>query len=47
MGVARSYLFVPGSKKDVINKAVLSDADCVILDLEDAVAMSEKEMQEK
>jgi len=42
MRIARSYLFVPGSKKDVINKAILSDADCVILDLEDAVAMSEK-----
>jgi citrate lyase subunit beta/citryl-CoA lyase len=43
MRIARSYLFVPGINKDVIKKAILSDADCVILDLEDAVAISEKE----
>lgn len=43
MRLARSYLFVPGTKEDIIKKAISSDADCIILDLEDAVALSEKE----
>ncbi|MEI4768729.1 CoA ester lyase [Psychrobacillus sp. FJAT-51614] len=43
MNLARSYLFVPGTNMDIIKKAVLSNADSVILDLEDAVALSEKE----
>jgi citrate lyase subunit beta / citryl-CoA lyase len=43
MAIPRSYLFVPGTKQNLIKKAVSSDADCVILDLEDAVAISEKE----
>lgn len=38
----RSYLFVPGENAAVTKKAVSSAADCVILDLEDAVAVSEK-----
>ncbi|RNF40251.1 HpcH/HpaI aldolase/citrate lyase family protein [Planococcus salinus] len=38
----RSYLFVPGKNAAVTKKAVSSEADCVILDLEDAVAVSEK-----
>jgi citrate lyase subunit beta/citryl-CoA lyase len=41
--VNRSYLFVPGKKNNVVEKAVSSDADFVIIDLEDAVAISEKE----
>lgn len=40
---ARSYLFVPGTNIAIIQKAILSDADAVIIDLEDAVALSEKE----
>ena len=41
MNRARSYLFVPGSNKEVIRKAIHSKADSVILDLEDAVAVKE------
>jgi citrate lyase subunit beta/citryl-CoA lyase len=40
---ARSYLFVPGNRPDRFQKAVASGADRIILDLEDAVAPSEKE----
>lgn len=39
----RSMLFVPATDLKKINKALASNADCVILDLEDAVALSEKE----
>jgi citrate lyase subunit beta/citryl-CoA lyase len=35
-------LFVPATDSGKIKKALLSSADCVILDLEDAVALSEK-----
>lgn len=39
----RSWLFVPASAPDKIEKAINSAADAVIIDLEDAVAASEKE----
>lgn len=39
---ARSLLFVPATSERKIDKAYLSAADGVILDLEDAVAVSEK-----
>jgi malyl-CoA/(S)-citramalyl-CoA lyase len=39
----RSELAVPGSSPEYIEKAAASDADYVFLDLEDAVAPSEKE----
>ncbi|GBD10692.1 L-malyl-CoA/beta-methylmalyl-CoA lyase [bacterium HR23] len=39
----RSVLSVPASRWDMIQKAVASDADCIYLDLEDAVAPSQKE----
>lgn len=39
----RSMLFVPGSRPDRIPKALSSHADAVIIDLEDAVAASDKE----
>jgi citrate lyase subunit beta / citryl-CoA lyase len=39
----RSYLYVPGSDSRRIEKALASDADAVILDLEDAIAPSRKE----
>jgi citrate lyase subunit beta / citryl-CoA lyase len=39
----RSMLFVPGTDRKKIDKALASNADCIILDLEDAVALSEKE----
>lgn len=43
MSLARSYLFVPGTNRDMIKKAISSDADCIIIDLEDAVALAEKD----
>ncbi|MFN3974170.1 MAG: HpcH/HpaI aldolase/citrate lyase family protein [Dehalococcoidia bacterium] len=39
----RSFLSVPASNWGMIQKAVASDADCIYLDLEDAVAPSQKE----
>lgn len=39
----RTYLFVPGNRPERFAKAFSSGADCVILDLEDAVAQQEKE----
>lgn len=43
IGGARSFLFVPASRPDRYAKALATGADCVILDLEDAVAPAEKE----
>lgn len=39
---ARSYLFVPASRPERFAKALHAGADCVILDLEDAVAPDQK-----
>ena len=39
----RSWLYVPGDRPDRIGKALASGADCVILDLEDAVAQPNKD----
>ena len=39
----RTYLFVPGTRADRVRKAMESGADAVIIDLEDAVALSNKE----
>ncbi len=39
----RSYLYVPGSDRRMMEKALASDADAVVLDLEDAVAPNRKE----
>lgn len=39
----RSYLFVPGDRPERFEKALASGADRVIIDLEDAVAASDKE----
>ncbi len=38
----RSYLFAPGNNKDRVGKALRSDADAVVLDLEDSVAPDER-----
>jgi citrate lyase subunit beta/citryl-CoA lyase len=43
MMILRSFLFVPGNRIDRIEKAIASSADGVIIDLEDAVALSQKE----
>ena len=41
--VARSYLFVPGTRPERFAKAVATGAHAVIVDLEDAVAPAEKD----
>lgn len=40
---SRSLLFVPGDRPERFDKAVATGADCVILDLEDAVAPEAKQ----
>lgn len=42
LGPIRSALFVPGDRPDRVDKAVATAADRVIIDLEDAVALSQK-----
>jgi citrate lyase subunit beta/citryl-CoA lyase len=42
MKPARSLLFVPATSERMINKAFASEADGVIIDLEDSVAIGEK-----
>lgn len=37
-----SYLFVPGDRPDRFDKALATGADCVVIDLEDAVAPDHK-----
>ncbi|MEH7121710.1 CoA ester lyase [Bacillus sp. JJ1503] len=44
MKIKRSYLFVPATSEKMMGKAIASEADCVIFDLEDAVAISEKDI---
>lgn len=39
---ARSYLYVPGDRDEVLSKAPQRGADALVLDLEDAVAASRK-----
>lgn len=39
---ARTFLFVPGDRPDRFQSALNSEADCVVIDLEDAVAPSAK-----
>ncbi len=41
--IVRSYLFVPGNRPDLYEKAYASEAEAVIVDLEDAVGPDEKE----
>jgi citrate lyase subunit beta / citryl-CoA lyase len=41
---ARSYLFVPANRSELIKKALSSAADCVIIDLEDAVPADQKDL---
>lgn len=41
--VEKTYLFVPGNHPDRITKALDSEASAVIIDLEDSIALSEKE----
>ena len=41
--ILRSMLFVPGNNLRMIHKAATLPADAIILDLEDAVPIDEKE----
>lgn len=41
-GPARSYLYVPGDQRDLLDRVGTRGADAVIVDLEDAVAVSAK-----
>lgn len=43
MSAARSYLYVPGDKPEVLAKALGRGADALIVDLEDAVAPGSKD----
>lgn len=43
MNPLRSMIFTPGHRRDLIEKAIRSGADAVIVDLEDAVAVENKE----
>lgn len=43
MGAARSFLFVPGDRPEMLAKAATRGADALIVDLEDAVAPSAKQ----
>ena len=43
MEFIRSFLFAPGSNESIIKKALNSSADAVIIDLEDATALNEKD----
>lgn len=38
----RSFLYVPGHREDLIGKALRSNADALVLDLEDAVPVADK-----
>jgi citrate lyase subunit beta/citryl-CoA lyase len=42
MDPVRSMLFTPGHRRDLIEKAIASGTDAVIVDLEDAVALDQK-----
>jgi citrate lyase subunit beta / citryl-CoA lyase len=41
---ARSFLFVPGDRPERVDRALASDADAVIVDLEDAVRADQKQV---
>src|ERR1051326_7239180 len=41
--LTRSMLFVPGARPDMMQKAAQSAADAICLDLEDSVALDQKE----
>lgn len=43
----RSFLYVPGNRSDLMEKANRSDADALVLDLEDAVPPADKEKARK
>jgi citrate lyase subunit beta / citryl-CoA lyase len=44
IGLSSNFLFVPGTRPERFAKALNSGADCVIIDLEDAVAIEDKDI---
>ena len=40
----RSYLFVPGDSERKLEKSLTSGADCLLIDLEDSVALAQKDV---
>ena len=40
----RSYLFVPGDSERKLHKSLSSGADCLLIDLEDSVSLSQKDI---
>ena len=44
MRVHRSWLYVPGDRPERVRKALASDADAVVLDLEDAISPDRKDL---
>src|ERR1043166_5128024 len=47
MELRRSWMFVPGHREKMIDKALGLNADAIMLDIEDGVAPSEKETARK
>ena len=43
----RSYLYAPASKPELVEKAINSQADCIVIDLEDAVHHDKKDEARK
>jgi citrate lyase beta subunit len=43
MELKRSWMFVPGHRQKMIDKALGLDADAIMLDIEDGVAPNEKD----
>jgi citrate lyase subunit beta/citryl-CoA lyase len=43
LGVARSWLYAPGHRPDLVAKALAGDAEAVVVDLEDAVGPDAKD----
>ena len=43
LAAARSFLFAPGSDERKLRKALASGADVVVVDLEDAVSVEQKD----
>ena len=47
MELLRSWMFVPGHRQRMIDKALSLDADAIMLDIEDGVAPNEKDAARK
>ncbi len=47
MELKRSWMFVPGHRQKMIDKALAINADAIMLDIEDGVALSEKDTARK